>query len=414
MTFAYASRSELRDGDQQAELGLATTAPSTFVDGFVERADVVSAALLAVGRVAATRFYTVMSASKLAELTDPIITTGDGRVRFESLSACCGVAARLDLLPSGLDAGEHVSGTTNVDLGPRMRQLLGGVLRHDPMRVRVGEAGLEIRTLAGQAHERRVALPERWVRSLAELQVLAGGMSLRFELDQREVRLLFRSIPRRTPPHGFFWVHRAPGGLRFGATAQPGAVAVGGPERLLAIEPVLRHATRLRVYAPVGDGPAASWWALELPHARLGLGLSPETSRGFSGEGALLLDLASGSPDAYLAAAGQLGYDLADGGYFARPLPFGRDVLQGHPRLDKAERLVAEGGVRTEGDHLVVRGTRFDHVVRLGPTPTCTCRWFADHGASRGPCAHVLAARVFAEPALSRVVPGSGSRVGAP
>jgi hypothetical protein len=29
-----------------------------------------------------------------------------------------------------------------------------------------------------------------------------------------------------------------------------------------------------------------------------------------------------------------------------------------------------------------------------GDGPSCTCRWWQDNGASRGPCAHVLAARL--------------------
>jgi hypothetical protein len=398
--YAYAARSAVRSSGGRTEVGLATTEPETFLDGCMERGDVVAAALLAVGTVAATRFYAFLTAAQRAELIDPIITTGNGTVRFESLSACCGVAARLDLLPDGIDADTTHPGTTNVDLGPRMRQLLAGVLRHDPLHLRVGEFGLEARTLTGEAHERKVDLPDRWIRSLAELQVLASRMTPRVELDAAQARSFVRSLPVKTSYHGTLWAQPAVGGLRLGTTKTAGAVALGGPERLRPLAGVLRHATRLRVYAADADGPAPSWWELDLPHARLGLGLSPETSRGFSGEGALLTELAADGPDAYLAASGMLGFDLAQGGYFPRVLPFGLDVLRAHPRLEKARTLVADGGVRTEGDHLVVRGTRFDHVVRLGPPATCTCAWYAEHRGSRGPCAHVLAARVFADPTL--------------
>lgn len=397
VTYRYAATSTLRGEDGQVSVGLASTGTGTFLDAYVERADVVAAGLLLVGRVASTRFHDPTTATRLAELADPIITTGDGTVRFESLSACCGVAARLDLPADGVEVTTQTPGTTNVDLGPEMRRLLGGVLPHDPMRVRVADTGLEVTTLDGSAHERTVALPDRWVRSLADLQVLASRMSLRATLDQRQVRAFLRSLPPTTPPRSTFWAQPVGGGgLRLASRPVAGGVPLGGPERLRVLDAVLRHCREVRVYAADGDGPGASWWEVALPHARLGLGLSPETSRGFSGEGALLDGDDDPTADAALAVSGRLGYDLAEGRFFPRLLPVGRDLLGTHPRLATATALVADGAVRPEGDHHVVRGRTRDYVVRLGaPADRCSCRWYVDHGGTRGPCAHVLAVRLL-------------------
>ncbi len=111
------------------------------------------------------------------------------------------------------------------------------------------------------------------------------------------------------------------------------------------------------------------------------LTLSPEKWRGFSGEGALLGLLAD--PDVaadadligawlnwdrrideerigsaaglsadrvrdalgYLAAAGRVGYDLADESFFQRALPFGQALDAMHPRLASARELIAAGAV---------------------------------------------------------------------
>lgn len=398
MTYSYAARSSTGTDADGSRLGLATTAPELFLAGTVERADVLAGALLRIGEIAATRFYSPVTAPRLAELADPIITTGDGVVRFESLSTCCGVAAPLDLLRGGAELDVERAGTTNVDVGPHLRHLLAQVRRRDPMHVVVGPDGLGVRTLDGTVFERRVELPERWVRSLAELQVLTSRMTLRLELDHREARAFLAGLPRRTGPRETFWLHRVVGGTRLGAAGGPGAVAVGGPERLRVLEALVRHATALRVYAPEPtDGPAATWWELELPHARFGLGLSPHAARAFSGEGALLDDLAADVPQAHLAAQGALGYDVAEGRFFARTLPFATDVLRSNPRLARARRLLDRGAVRRDGDRLLVRGSGTQHVVELaagGGVDRCTCTWFADHLESRGPCAHVLAARL--------------------
>ena len=152
------------------------------------------------------------------------------------------------------------------------------------------------------------------------------------------------------------------------------------------------------MYAGADERSAASWWELDLPHARLGIGLSPETSRGFSGEGALLDTLGDRSVAAADAVRGRLGYDLAEGRYFARLLPVGIDLLDEQPRLVKARALLERDGVRPEGDHHVVRGQWRDYVVRLAPDgDRCTCTWYVDHQGSRGPCAHVLAVRLLVD-----------------
>lgn len=397
LTYAYAARSTAVTDDGGTRLGLATTGPESFLAGTADRGDVLAGALLKIGEIAATRFFSFMTQSDFASL-DPIITTGDGVARFECLSACCGVAARLDLLPGAMELDTERAGTTNVDVGPHLRHLLAQVRRQDPVRVAVGPGGLGVRTLDGEVFERTVDLPERWVRSLAELQVLASRMTPRLELAPREARTFLASLPRTTSPHEMFWLHPVPGGLRLGAGQRPDAVAVGGPERLRALEALLRHASALRLYAPEQtDGPAATWWELDLPHARFGLALSPHTARAFSGEGAMLEDLAADDPQAHLAAQGALGYDLAEGRFFARMLPFARDVLLTNPRLAKARRLVDQGHVRRDGDRLLVAGSGTMYVVELSGDDRpdrCTCRWFADHRGSRGPCAHVLAARI--------------------
>lgn len=392
--YARPSRGEVAPGATTLELS--TTDTTTFFDAHAERADVVAAGLLAVGDLPGTRFFVPPGSSLGGRWSDPIVTADAHALRFESLSACCGVAARLDVLPSGLDVGTVRHGTTNVDINPELRRLLARVRTGDPMHLSVAEAGLDVRTLDGDVHERKVALPERWVRSLAELQVLLARLAPVAELDTVGLRGFVRSLPRSTPARSVFWLHPVRGGLRLGSSPMPGSVAVGGPERLRALEGVLRHATGLRVYGLGGDAAATSCWVVDLPHARLSVSLSPLTSRGFSGEGALLDDLVDADPDALEAAHGRLGYDVTDGRYFDRVLPFGRDLLRDHPRWSRAERLVLAGAVIPDGDGHLVRTGDGQHLVRrvADGTERCTCPWYATHGTGRGPCAHVLAVRL--------------------
>jgi hypothetical protein len=208
-------------------------------------------------------------------------------------------------------------------------------------------------------------------------------------------------------------------------------VPIAGVDRLRVIEPLLRFATAVRTYAHPST-EATSGWCVDLPGARVTVLLSPSVSRGFSGEGAVLDDLAdekagvdaellaallsfepvldperlardSGLTKAavrrslsHLAAAGRVGFDLTDQAYFHRELPYrpGSQDRQ-HPRLRDARALVDGGHVLRQDGVTKVNSGDTAHVVRhTADGERCTCTWFATHGAGRGPCKHILAARL--------------------
>lgn len=167
---------------------------------------------------------------------------------------------------------------------------------------------------------------------------------------------------------------------------------------------------------------------------RFTLTLSPEKYRGFSGEGALLRLLADPeiAADAdcvaplltwdgrigqgrvaaaagltaarvrdalgYLAAAGRVGYDLAAESFFQRELPFGEALDAMHPRLASAKALIAAGAVTLTTTGATVRSADTEHRVTWGggTADLCTCTWWGKHRGTRGPCKHVLAARIAA------------------
>jgi hypothetical protein len=430
LDYAYLAPSTLLTDNQGSRLALATSGGSTvqgpilhpfFFSGFVP-----PGSLAAVLRAA-----------------DPVVTSTPEGLRFESFSVCCGVYARLDFDKRSLDVYHSVSGVTNVDVNPPLRQALAGLRGHEPLHLNVGNDELRITTTAGTVVEERVPLPSRWLKGFAETQMLSTGMSLRHALDGAEVRQFVQALPPSSSTKTVMWATRATRGLRLASRPSAGAVCAGGPERLRMLEPLLQHATALRAYGPDADAaslPMASAWALELAGGRLTIVLSPEKARGLSGEGAVLHTLTSAevSDDAdrvsamlafdpridvaalasdtalttervlgalgLLASSGQVGYDLAVGAYFHRPLPVRADALEAlHPRLADAQKLVDAQAVnfRSPGEFQVTSGPHV-YTVRLNDEPDpssdrCTCPWYAKHRGTRGPCKHVLAVRIAAE-----------------
>lgn len=442
-TYTYLRPSDVRTAapGRPPALHLSTSGGSTpqgapahprFYSGFLTAAQAAAAGLLAVADVAATRY----DRRPAPGLLDPVVTAGGDRLRLESFSGCCGVYARLDVLPEGLDGSDIGHGTTNVDVNARLREALSRIGAADPLHLDVGAEDLVATTVDGPLLEKKVPLPDRWLRGFAETAVLAPGFDLRAELPADRAVDFLRTLPRPgTRGPGTAWAVPAGGSLRLTTRPVPGAVCLAGPARLTAFSRLLRHARGLRVYGPparADSAPAPSAWEVALPGMRLTLLLSPDPARGLSGEGAVLealtgqqaaedgeflalllgwepridpADLADRSALAtgrvraaltWLATAGQIGYDTAEAAYFHRELPYDAHRVERHnPRLRDARALAASGAVAVDGDMAtVVSGEEAYRVRHADGALSCTCPWWAAHRGGRGPCKHALAVRI--------------------
>lgn len=400
----------------------------TFFTGFVDRPDITASGLLAVADVAASRYADAGVAKRVLNL-DPVVTAGGDRLRFEAFSACNGVHARLDLLRDGLGSSEVGFGTTNVDVNQPLRTALARLDRSQPLHLSVGRDELRASSLAETHVERKVSLPDRWVRGLAEVPTLLAGMKPVDELCGPAIGRFLARLPRVAPPGPNLHVLPTPNDWRTSTRALLGSIPLAGASRLRGSDRIVRYASRMTVHAN-DNGTTA--WLFELPGARLTLVVSPDPFRGFSGEGTLLtllsrpdaeehgrllrqelawtaiidpkgLSARTGLNDgqvaaglAWLAASGRLGYDLTEHAWFHRELPIDSEkVLRRNPRLTSARALAAAGAVEAVPGraHWRVRGSHgqvYD-VVQGDQRLRCTCAWESEHAGERGPCKHILA-----------------------
>lgn len=376
-----------------------------------------------------------LTAARLAQY-DPIATAGGDRLRFEGFSRCAGAYARVDIMPDGLDGEFPEPGTTNVDFNPPMISSLATVTPSRSMMMSVGPHDVGV-YVDGKANvERKVALPEKWLKGLSTVQIFQSVSEEYCRLTRIQALQLFRSIPRQSVK-GDYYLTRRGAGYVFTPVAAAGGMTVGGIHRLRLLEPLLPLADSLKVYAH--PAMQSTVWQLSLGPLRFTLALSREAWRGFSGEGAVLDSLLEGiSPEmveamdryayanqrfdpvmfavgndfdflhadnlaARLAAMGLLGYDLDEHCYFYRRLPFRADrILKLNPRMVGAEKIIGEGGVEIvkvdsqTAEARVAGSSGVGHTVvidRLTGSGRCTCRWHAANGGERGACRHVLAVR---------------------
>lgn len=442
-TYRYPFPSTLDGERDRRRLRLATSggpaAHPQFFRGRLLLPVVAADLLLTLGDVARSRFH-VPSAMliRILELADPVATCADDRLRFEAFSACCSVYGRVDLLPDAYEGETIGRGTTNVDFGPGIRSALAGVEDRSRLDLALGAAEVEVNADGGYAVERRVPLPSRWLRGFLEVQAIQAELAPAAQLDAAGTRAFFRSIPKSASKRPV-WFAPAGRGLRtFHHDPGSGAIGVAGLGRLRLFDRVARHATALRVFAAAGDG--STGWQLDVPGGRLTLVLSPEVWRGFSGEGRALHRLADAAPSAGVAAvrgalgweprlgvdaisattgrsrdevsgalaalalSGMVGFDLAEGGFFRRELPFDLGRIERlQPRLRDARRLVERDAVRIDtadpawpaGWVAGVGGVEY-RVRSSAEGWSCTCPWYGRHRGDRGPCKHVLAVQLVA------------------
>src|SRR6266545_523652 len=314
------------------------------------------------------------------ETSGGVTTTGRvAHPRFFTGFLAAAEQAATGLLSGALDGEVIDRGTTNVDVNGALREALARVGGGDPLRLTVGPDELAVTTLDGPVVEKKVPLPERWLRGFTEVQVITAAFDPRAELPAIEAVRFLRSLP---PPRGrsrasvALWAVPAGRSLRLSARPVPGAVCLPGPERLETLLPLLRFARSLRAYGPVG--------AL--------LAFEPRVEVDLLAERAGLPADRVRAALAQLGTAGRVGFDVAEAAYFHRELPYDPDrVERMNPRLRNARALVEAGAVRLRGDLATV--TVDDHAQRVRFTPdgaaSCTCPWWAKYRGSRGPCQHV-------------------------
>jgi hypothetical protein len=368
---------------------------------------------------------------------DPVVTSSPAMLRFEGFSGCCGVYVRVDLDERAFESATQTYGTTNVDFNELMCRELARLPERGQSELFVGHDAVELRSGEQTVREKKVALPIRWIKAFGEVQVYQAELVRQFEITMGEARRFLHGLPRESRNV----MHVIPSGktLRLSQRPAPSAIPVHGIERLRILQPLLASGEKMVVW--LDPKSKTSGWQILTPFGSLFLLVSPELYRGFSGEGQLLEKLAGDDWEAalpevqsqldwqttidpaeiasrtgfrvaqvrsvlsVLGARGLAGFDAASGFYFHRQLPFDLEkVEQAQPRLRNARQLIESGTIqvlrRLEENawDVEVPGTGVAHFVRLRPDgDRCTCTWFSKHQGARGPCKHVLAARVFIE-----------------
>jgi hypothetical protein len=312
--FDYASPSTFEADAERATLGLSADArrPVRFdADVAPGHRIPLRFALETLGKLIWSEDRWIDDGDYRAIVLDPIVTVDDDRVSFEGFSqdrAAYGavIVDRACFTPRG----PVVEGTTNVDFTAWLYAAISEMRSTRATRFSVGAQGLGVSTGGGGGRfERKVDVPEAWLRAFLELQAAMALPGPRLDVRPVDLLAIVRYLERhraRTPPRGLRWcfdpgVGDAPGAARVvlepwehavplvGARhgyAEPRVIRTWGRRKLALIAPLLPYAERAQVHLRGRGMP--TFFVVDLGGVRFVLGLSSYTDADWSTTGLAL------------------------------------------------------------------------------------------------------------------------------
>lgn len=260
-----------------------------------------------------------------SDLLDPVITVHPDRLFFEAFSQDQSAYACLVVDPQVFDAeGEVVTGTTNIDFTAWLWGALGEMRTSRKTYFKVGAEGVELTTAgAGGRFEKKVDLPDSWVRGFLQVQAAMAMPGTRFSVIPADLLSAIRFLrytkakvsPRAlryefTPDQDARlvlepWEHVVPLEGAHHNYTEPKTTRVWGRRRLKLIESLLPFAESVDIYLKGRSLP--SFYAVRLPGMTFVLGVTGWSASGFTGTGGFdLLADAAQADDALLGPALEL------------------------------------------------------------------------------------------------------------
>lgn len=315
----YASPSVFESERDRALLGISANArrPLRFHGRVVRNIPLFRFTLRALGEAIWSDDTWLSQGEMMSWILDPVITVHPDRIFFEAFSQDQSVYAMVIANPKMFaPEGEVISGTTNIDFTAWLWGALNELRSSRETWLRIGAQGFEVKTKgAGGRFERKVDLPDNWVRGF--LQV-SGAMAMPgTRLTVRPADLLaairfLRYTKAKVSPRALRyeftpgedarlvlepWEHVVKlRGAEHNYT-EPRTIRTWGRRRLSLIEPLLPFATSVDIYLKGRGLP--SFYVVKLPDLTFVLGLSGWTEQSWTDTGSfdLLSDTTTASDD---------------------------------------------------------------------------------------------------------------------
>ncbi len=433
--FFQEDNSKIFSFSHHSEIELDNEKPCFFY-GNIHNAYLASRCLSVLAQTVSSHF--ALTPGQIAKLKDPIVSVGAGELHFEGFSSCNSVYAKITILKNGIDGEFLHAGTTNIDFNNQTIRAFNQVQQSEKLLIGVGSKEVHIVTDKQQTVEKKVTLPNRWIKGLGNVQVFLSEMELAFQLSKFEALQLFKTLPN-APTKSDYYLIKSGLHYSFSPLEKANSIKVGGIHRLNLVQKLISSVDSIFIYKHQSQQSFA--FILNFKDIQMTYLFSNSVYRGFSGEGRLLEDLTNMVSDklilginhffktnevfnptliafengldlklmntlqSSLSGIGLLGYNLFDNNYFYRRIPFKPERLMSfNPRLKNAKKIVNNDEIEIVENSeaylkAIVKGSAdvYHTVIKKNDTYQCTCNWFTNNQNTRGLCKHILAVKIAME-----------------
>lgn len=419
-----------------------TNQPIKFFKGKVKNVFLFRDLLLFLSDIVNSRFYR----PDLWRYLDPVITCEDTGIRMECFSSCASIYGRVDISTDLFEGYElEHRGTTNVNFNKEFIEALLTLRNSNDSFLEVGQDSLVLESDDKKVKEKKVKLPERWIKGFLQSQSIYSKAKKVFDLNTINAKKLILDCQKSMTDKEYYLISNN-NGINISAykPSKNDYLAVSGLNRLTLLKKIIPHITGLKIYSVKETG--STLWLIKTSVATISFALASSVKNGFSGEGESLRNLSLNHDETLddltlqmikglnsfnleeiaqimevsqeevipsidsLAMSGILGYDCENEKYFYRELPFAdkknsrfensKDILK-NSNVEIEEVIKNENGLSAKGWVQGSTAKYYSHVTvnQKGyiESAKCNCQWFAKNELKRGPCKHILALRLFAE-----------------
>lgn len=415
--------------------------PLKFFKGKVKNAFLFRDLLLFLSEVVNSRFYR----PDLWRQLDPVITCEESQIMMECFSSCGSIYSRVDIFDSMFSDYELINrGTTNVNFN---KEFIEGLLLLKSSSDSYLEVGREDITLESDnkiSKEKKVKLPERWIKGFLQSQSILSKAKQIYDLNSINAKKLILECQKSIGDKEFYLSGENNNIKLLSYKPKDNHISVSGLNRLITLKRLIPHIIGLKIY--LAEENNTTLWLIKTSHADISFAISASIKNGFSGEGESLRNLSLNRDESlddltlemiknlgnfdltqlselmevsekevipsieFLSMNGILGYNSEIQKYFYRVLPF---ADKKNSRFEDSKSILKKSDVEIEeivkkDNGLYVKGwvqgnnskyytQAFINEQSYIEKAQCNCTWFIKNELKRGPCKHILSLRLFAE-----------------
>ena len=232
---------------------------------------------------------------------DPVVSVQPDAVIFEAFSLDESMYGRVTLPNDQLELNEPLRrGTTNIDFSQQLANEFDRVRSYRPLDLKVGYKNVEISTNLSSAVEKKIDLPESWLKGFLEVQSASAMPKISLNLtpatvsdllavlEQKKDNVSPKSLKFILEPGKKPWIEIEPWGIiikeqeYFYKGNEIQCIRIWGRRRLMVLKDLLPHATELELEL-LGSG-LPSFWRIRSTDIEMDLGLSGWSSNDWASQ----------------------------------------------------------------------------------------------------------------------------------